>query len=99
MVLVPTLARTTFFGRTREKERLAELVRRVPLVTLTGVGGAGKTRLAAEIASEIEGEVRWCELASLRADDSVAPAVASALGRDDADADPAAAVEIGRAHV
>jgi len=92
VVLVPTLARTTFFGRTREKERLAELVQRVPLVTLTGVGGAGKTRLAAEIAAEVEAEVCWCELASLRADDSVAPAVASALGRDGADADPAAAV-------
>ena len=52
MVLVLTLARTTFFGRAREKERLAELVRRVPLVTLTGVGGAGKTRLAAEVAAE-----------------------------------------------
>jgi predicted ATPase len=89
---VPTLARTTFFGRAREKERLAELVRRVPLVTLTGVGGAGKTRLAAEIAAESEGEVCWCELASLRAEESVAPAVASALGRDDADVDPAAAV-------
>jgi predicted ATPase len=89
---VATLARTTFFGRAREKERLAELVRRVPLVTLTGVGGAGKTRLAAEIAADSDGEVCWCELASLRSDESVAPAVASALGRDDADADPAAAV-------
>jgi predicted ATPase len=91
-VVVLTVARTTFFGRAREKERLAELVGRVPLVTLTGVGGAGKTRLAAEVAGEIEGEVCWCELASLRADDSVAPAVASVLGRDGADADPAAAV-------
>jgi predicted ATPase len=89
---VLTLARTTFFGRAREKERLADLVRRVPLVTLTGVGGAGKTRLAAEIAAESDAEVCWCELASLRAEESVAPAVASALGRDDADADPAAAV-------
>ena len=61
-------------------------------MTLTGVGGAGKTRLAAEIAGERDGELCWCELASLRSDESVAPAVASALGRDDADADPAAAV-------
>jgi predicted ATPase len=89
---VATLARTTFFGREREKERVAELVGRVPLVTLTGVGGAGKTRLAAEVAGGVDGEVCWCELASLRTSDSVAPAVASALGRDDAEGEPAAVV-------
>jgi predicted ATPase len=89
---VATLARTTFFGREREKERVAELVGRVPLVTLTGVGGAGKTRLAAEVAGDVESEVCWCELAALRTDDSVAPAVASELGRDDAEGEPAAAV-------
>ena len=61
-------------------------------MTLTGVGGAGKTRLAAEIAADSEAEVCWCELASLHAEKSVAPAVASTLGRDDADSDPAAAV-------
>ena len=87
-----TLARTTFFGREREKERVAELVERVPLVTLTGVGGAGKTRLAAEVASGVDGDVCWCELAALPGSDSVAPAVASELGRDDAEGEPAAAV-------
>jgi predicted ATPase len=89
---VVTLARTTFFGRTREKERLADLIDSVPLVTLTGVGGGGKTRLAAEVTGELDLEVRWCELAALRADEAVAPAVASALGRDDAGADAATAV-------
>jgi predicted ATPase len=89
---VATLARTTFFGRARERERLAESVERVPLVTLTGVGGAGKTRLAAEVAGEPGREVSWCELASLRQNEAVAPAVASELGRDDADGDPAATV-------
>ena len=87
-----TLARTTFFGRTREKEHLATLIERVPLVTLSGVGGAGKTRLASEVAAGASGEVCWCELAALRTHDSVAPAVASQLGRDDASADAAAAV-------
>ena len=87
-----TLARTTFFGRERERKRLAELLDSVPVVTLTGVGGAGKTRLAAEVTGEHEGEVRWCELAALRTDEAVAPVVASALGRDDAEADAATAV-------
>jgi predicted ATPase len=89
---VVTLARTTFFGRAREKARLAEQVDSVPLVTLTGVGGAGKTRLAAELAAERPGEVTWCELAALRSDDAVAPAVASELGHDGAESDPATAV-------
>jgi predicted ATPase len=89
---VVTQARTTFFGREREKERVAELVGRVPLVTLTGVGGAGKTRLAAEVAGEHAGEVSWCELASLLSSGSVAPAVASQLGRGAAEAEPWAAV-------
>ena len=87
------LARTTFFGRTRERERLAELLDRVPLVTLTGVGGAGKTRLAAEMVAGRAGEVCWCELAALRDDAAVAPAVASALGRDAADGPAAAAAD------
>ena len=86
-----TLARTTFFGRTLERQRVTELLDRVPLVTLTGVGGAGKTRLAAEVVAAREGEVCWCELAALRDDAAVAPAVASALGRDAAGG-PAAAV-------
>jgi predicted ATPase/tetratricopeptide (TPR) repeat protein len=89
---VVTLARTTFFGRTREKEQLSSLIEHVPLVTLTGVGGAGKTRLAAEVAAGASGEVCWCELAALRAHESVAPAVASRLGRDDASGDAAIAV-------
>jgi tRNA A37 threonylcarbamoyladenosine biosynthesis protein TsaE len=54
---VVTLARTTFFGRTREKERLAELLDSVPLVTLTGVGGAGKTRLAAGGAGALAADI------------------------------------------
>jgi predicted ATPase len=73
---VVTLARTTFFGREREKERVTGLVERAALVTLTGVGGAGKTRLAAEVAAGVTGDVCWCELAALRANESVAPAVA-----------------------
>jgi len=89
---VVTLARTTFFGRTREKEHLATLIERVPLVTLSGVGGVGKTRLASEVAAGAGGEVYWCELAALRTHDSVAPAVASRLGREDASADAATAV-------
>ena len=61
-------------------------------MTLTGVGGAGKTRLAAEVAGDQPGEVCWCELASLLSNASVAPSVASQLGRDAAEIEPWAAV-------
>jgi non-specific serine/threonine protein kinase len=46
--------RTTFIGRERELEMVRDLLRRPRLVTLIAVGGAGKTRLALEVASELE---------------------------------------------
>jgi predicted ATPase len=78
-------ARTTFFGRQREQAHLAELLGHSPLVTITGAGGVGKTRLALEIAAALEEEVQWCVLTTLTDDESVAPAVAAALGWDSAD--------------
>jgi predicted ATPase len=87
-------SRTAFFGRERERARLSELVRRCPLATVTGVGGVGKTRLTAEVlATEADaGLVRWCLLSALDDEDSVAAAVASALGRDSASVGPEQAV-------
>lgn len=43
---------TSFVGRQRELERLAELLETRPLITLTGPGGAGKTRMAREIGEK-----------------------------------------------
>jgi transcriptional regulator with XRE-family HTH domain len=37
---------TSFIGRERERDQVLALLARAPLVTLTGAGGAGKTRLA-----------------------------------------------------
>src|SRR6266404_2658649 len=42
---------TSFIGREQEIAQLRELVAANRLVTLTGAGGAGKTRLAIEVAS------------------------------------------------
>ena len=44
---------TTFVGREAEIASLADLVRESSLVTLTGVGGVGKTRLALQVAAEV----------------------------------------------
>lgn len=56
---------TSFVGREREKAELAGLVSRFRLVTVTGPGGSGKTRLALEVAREIAATGRpavFCDL-------------------------------------
>ena len=75
---------SSFVGRTAELEELSEAVRSGRLVTLTGPGGVGKTRLAVEAAATLRHEHRdgaWLvEFASVTEPDGVAPAVAGALG-------------------
>ena len=46
---------TTFIGREKEREEVSTLVARHRLVTLTGAGGIGKTRLALQIGHSIVG--------------------------------------------
>ena len=75
---------TAFIGREEELADVLELVRDNRLVTLTGVGGAGKTRLALQAAAELVDEfgdgVWFVELASVSDPSSVPAAVAAALG-------------------
>ncbi len=73
---------TSFVGRRDDVERVAAALEAAPLVTLTGVGGVGKSRLAVEAAvcggGYADGE--WlCELAPLEDDGPVCQAVAAAL--------------------
>jgi len=74
---------SSFVGRDAELEQLCEALRSSRLVTLTGPGGAGKTRLAVEAAAVLREEHRdgaWLvELAGVAAADQVAPAAAIAL--------------------
>ena len=75
---------SSFVGRTAELRELTEAVRASRLVTLTGPGGVGKTRLAVESAAALRQEHRdgaWLvEFASVTEPGGVAPAVAGALG-------------------
>ena len=76
---------TSFIGREREIPDLEKLLRtEARLVTLSGPGGSGKTRLAIAAASAVAGRfedgVLWVELASISDPDLVPQAVASTLG-------------------
>lgn len=48
-------SRSQFVGRAQELETVVELVTATPLVTLTGPGGVGKTRLAVEACTRLGG--------------------------------------------
>ena len=75
---------TTFIGRELELAELAEVVKAHQLVTLTGVGGVGKTRLALEVASGLSDNfvdgVWTIELAAVADPAAVPEAVAAVLG-------------------
>ena len=75
---------TAFIGREGELKELEEMHRRTRMLTLTGPGGAGKTRLALELASQLVGEAAdgvWLvELDPLSDPLLVPQAVASGLG-------------------
>ncbi|NEA31368.1 BTAD domain-containing putative transcriptional regulator [Streptomyces sp. SID13031] len=74
---------SSFIGRESELAELVDLVRRHRLVTLTGPGGGGKTRLALTLADRLrpayDDRVRWAGLADLTGPAAVLSAVADAL--------------------
>jgi non-specific serine/threonine protein kinase len=73
-----------FVGRRRDLEAIRGLLDEVRLVTLTGPGGSGKTRLALEVARAIGAEradgVWLVELAAINDENLVAEATMAALG-------------------
>ncbi len=79
-----THALTSFVGRADAIDKVAGLVDRYRLVTVTGPGGVGKTRLAAEVLSRIAGRFAdgvWpVELAAVQEPSLVPATVATVLG-------------------
>jgi predicted ATPase/class 3 adenylate cyclase len=81
---------TSFIGREKELAETGELLDRTRLVTLTGPGGTGKTRLALQVAAErlsryADGAF-FVELAAIDDERLVPTAIASAIGvRESAD--------------
>lgn len=73
-----------FIGREAESKTVRGLLDETRLVTLVGSGGAGKSRLALEVATsflvESVDEVRFVDLASLDGAARVLPAIGEALG-------------------
>src|SRR3712207_3878364 len=71
----------TFIGRAGETAEIVSLLATARLFTLTGTGGVGKTRLAAQVAAELRDAFRdgvcWVDLGAL-ADPALVPHVVAA---------------------
>jgi predicted ATPase/class 3 adenylate cyclase len=74
---------SAFIGREREVSEVRALVESARLVTLTGAGGCGKTRLGLQVAAELldgSGDGVWvAELAAVTDQDAVPAAISRAL--------------------
>jgi predicted ATPase/DNA-binding SARP family transcriptional activator len=85
---------TPIVGREHELDEVGSLLRGgdARLLTLTGPGGTGKTRLALQVAHDLadafDDGVYFVDLASLREDALVPAAIAAALGLHDHDREP-----------
>ncbi len=75
---------TSFVGRENEIAQVKQLLTHTRLLTLTGAGGCGKTRLSLEVASQLQADypdgVWFVELAPLADPSLVLPSVAGVLG-------------------
>jgi predicted ATPase/DNA-binding SARP family transcriptional activator len=90
---------TSFIGRAAEQRALLRLVLDTRLLTLTGEGGCGKTRLALAVAQAIRaafpGGVWWVELAGLpQGSVDLLPSVARVLGVRERPGEPVLATVI-----
>src|SRR5512133_3649893 len=75
---------SAFVGREHERAKVADLVTDARVVTLTGSGGCGKTRLAVEVAGDVASGFSdgacWVDLQGVSEPGLVAPALGGAVG-------------------
>jgi predicted ATPase/class 3 adenylate cyclase len=75
---------TSFVGRERDVEEAKKLLRHTRLLTLTGPGGMGKTRLSLQVAADLingfEGGVYFVPLSAVRDPELIASAIAQSVG-------------------
>ena len=80
---LPFVAVDAFVGRQRELTELTAMLGTIPMLTITGPPGVGKTRLARELASRVSGSfangVCWVELARVPDPAHVGQAITNAL--------------------
>ena len=78
---------TSFVGRSQELAEIRRLLKSSALVTLTGPGGTGKTRLSLRLGNEhmdtLAGRVLLVELASIASPDFLVPTIAASLNMQD----------------
>lgn len=76
-------ALTPLLGRARELDETTRLLGATRLLTITGAGGSGKTRLAQELAHRVQNEYEdavWVELAPLSEPDLIGQQILDAMG-------------------
>ena len=90
---------TGFVGRTRERRQLVDLLSSCRLLTLTGPGGTGKTRLAIEVATgcatAFADGVEFVPMATINSPDLVIPTIAATFDLREGPARPVLDVLIG----
>jgi predicted ATPase/class 3 adenylate cyclase len=78
---------SALIGRERELDEAGAILRQTRLLTLTGPGGSGKTRLGLQLAAEAVDDfpdgLFWVSLAAVSDPELVPPTIAEAIGADD----------------
>ena len=89
-----TTRRTSFVGRNEELRLIAEALELNRMITLTGLSGVGKTRLAVEVAASKPNSY-LVELAPIAAGEDIDSALAAAVGTNPGPATPPLEAAIG----